>query len=429
MISCPRCTQVLPDNATFCMSCGAALAGGYRQPQAPSALPGVRPGYSANGLRICHGCGAIAPTERQGCSICGLAFTRLEERAPERPDGAYWAQLRTELTCRQCGSKSPVDEPELEGTVTCAACHTVQAFDTSVWEEALAHAHAVADLAGPSPEGRAGGSSSIAGRNPFLTIGISNTTSTLELTGMTISGGVMRTRNLSVSASPGHPLCGVCHTPVEAQLDTRSSRGGPATISTRCPTCGDRAAYAMPHGLTALHAGLVLTLADDQRTDRPEARVNATSAGMVAALHCPSCGGAIDVQVGERGATCPFCKTACRIPQRTLLSLKKQNEKPRPWWALFRGPSPKRRELERDDEPEVVNPYASLGHVSAPDRSGLEEPPADTSKNAALADRIFSVAVPLMVFFVVSVLFFAPVIWGWLNGYGSDVPPPPLPLP
>lgn len=422
MITCPRCTQVLPANATFCMSCGASLAGGYRQPQAQQSVSGgVRPGYSADGMRICHACGAIAPTERQSCSICAHAFTRLEERAPERPDGAYWAQLRTELTCRQCGAKSPVDEPELEGTVTCASCSTVQAFDTDVWSDAFAHAHAVADLAGPSVEGRSGGGASIASSNPFVAIGISNTTSTLELTGMTISGGVMRTRNLTVSASPGHPLCSLCHTPVEAQIE------GGSRVSTRCPTCGDRAAYAMPSGLSALHAPLVLTLADDQRTDRPEARVNATSAGMVVALHCPSCGGAIDVQMGERAATCPFCKTACRIPQRTLLSLKKQNEKPRPWWALFRGPSPKRAELEQAGM--MMNPYAGSGHSSEPESRGLEDPPNDLSRNAKLADRVFSIAVPLMVFFVVSVVCFAPVLWGWLNGYGSDTPPPPLPLP
>lgn len=420
MISCPKCTQVLPDTATFCMSCGTSLAGGYRQPQAPTTGR-ARPGYSTDGMRICHACGAIAPTDRQGCSICGHAFARLEERAPERPDGAYWAQIRTELTCRQCGAKSPIDEPELEGTVTCAACATVQAFDTSVWKEALAHAHGVADLAGPSPEGR-GGSSPIADRNPYLPIGISNTTSTLELTGMSIAGGVMRTRNLAVSASPGHPLCSVCHTPVEARID------GGTRISTQCPTCGDKAAYQMPAGLSSMHSPLVLVLADDQRVDRPEARLNATSAGMVVALHCPSCGGAIDVGTGERAATCPFCKTACRIPQRTLLSLKKQNQKPRPWWALFRGPSPKRIELERAAQPTpyAANPYAS------PERDavrGLEDPPLDTSQTARMADLALQVGLPLAVFFVVSAVLFLPVIWGWLNGYGSDTPPPALPIP
>ncbi len=421
MIACPRCQQTLPDNATFCMSCGAALGGGYRAPQAQSAATGIRPGYSADGMRICHSCGAIAPTERQSCTICSAAFTRLEERAPERPDGAYWAQLRTELTCRQCGAKSPVDEPEVEGTVTCLACNTVQAFDVGVWKEAFAHAHAVADLAGPSLEGRSNGDASIAGRNPFLPIGISNTTSTLELTGMTISGGVMRTRNLSVSASPGHPLCGICHTPIEAEVvGTR--------VSTRCPTCGDRAAYTMPSALTQLHSPLVLTVCDEHRADRPEAKVNATSAGMVVALHCPSCGGAIDVQVGERAATCPFCKTACRIPSRTLLSLKKQNERPRPWWALFRGPSAKRAELE--DAGSAVNPFGGESpHAPAVESRGLEDPPKVVSRNARLADRAISIALPLAVFVVVSAVLFAPIIWGWLNGFGSDTPPPPLPFP
>lgn len=424
MISCPRCTQVLPDNATFCMSCGAPIQSGYRAPQA-NAGPAVRPGYSADGMRICHSCGAIAPTERTSCSICSHAFTRLEERAPERPDGAYWAQIRTELTCRQCGSKSPVDEPDVEGTVTCASCNTVQAFDISVWTEAFEHAHSVADLAGPSVEGRGGGGASIAGRNPFLPIGISNTTSTLELTGMNISGGVMRTRNLSVSASPGHPLCSVCHTPVEAMIE------GGTRVSTRCPTCGDRAAYAMPPAVTNLHAPLVLVLADDQRVDRPEARVNATSAGMVVALNCPSCGGAIDVEVGERTATCRFCKTACRIPQRTLLSLKKQNERPRPWWALFRGPSPKRTELEQAVTNPYAgdNPYGGSPHAAVDSGRGLEDPPAVMTRNAKIADGVLRVVVPMIILFGVSLVLFLPVVWGWLNGYGSDTPPPPLPFP
>ncbi len=420
MISCPRCSQVLPDHATFCMSCGTSLAGGYRQPQAPSVGQGARPGYSRDGMRICHGCGAIAPLERQSCSLCGQAFSRLEERAPERPDGTYWAQLRTELTCRQCGSKSPVDEPEVEGTVTCAACHTVQAFDVGVWTEALDHAHAVADLAGPAIEGR-GGSRTVAAKNPYVSIGITNTTSTLELTGMSISGGVMRTRNLSVAASPGHPLCAVCHTPVDAQVE------GGTRVSTRCPTCGDRAAYEMPRALTSLHSPLVCVLCDDERVDRPEARVNATSAGMVVALHCPSCGGAIDVQVGERAATCPFCKTACRIPARTLLSLKKQNERPRPWWALFRGPSAKRLELE---QAEAAPAYAANPYVATDTETrGLEEPPAAASRNAKMIDLAFSVIVPLIILGGVSLVLFLPIVWGWLNGYGSDTPPPPLPLP
>ena len=29
----------------------------------------------------------------------------------------------------------------------------------------------------------------------------------------------------------------------------------------------------------------------------------------------------------------------------------------------------------------------------------------------------------------VSVVLFLPIVWGWLNGYGSDTPPPPFPFP
>jgi hypothetical protein len=150
---------------------------------------------------------------------------------------------------------------------------------------------------------------------------------------------------------------------------------------------------------------------------------------MVAALHCPSCGGAIDVQMGERSATCPFCKTACRIPSRTLLSLKKSNDRPRPWWALFRGPSPKRQELEQErPAAQPLNPYAA-DPTPTPGGRGLEDPPQRVTNNALLADRILRVALPLLVLGVVSIVLFMPVVWGWLNGFGSDTPPPPLPFP
>ncbi|MFO0682287.1 MAG: zinc ribbon domain-containing protein [Sandaracinus sp.] len=421
MIACPRCSQQLPDHATFCMACGMQLAGGYREPQAPAMSTGPRAGFSRDGMRICHSCGAIAPTDRQACSICAHPFSRLEERAPERADGAYWAMIRTELTCRQCGGKSPIDEPDVEGTVTCLSCHTIQAFDTSIWEEAFAHAHAVADLAGPDPEGRTRGSTSIAADNPYASIGVGNTTSTLELTGMNISGGVMRTRNLAVAVSPGHPLCTVCHTPIDARMEPG------ARVVTRCPTCGDGGTYSLPYAVTQQYAQLVLAISEDLRVDRPDAQVKATAAGMVAALHCPSCGGAIDVAPGERAATCPFCKTVCRIPQRTLLSLKKQNDRPRPWWALFRGPSPKRVELERGmSAPAEMAFSSSRGDGGGPP---LEEPRKRVDPVRDRLDLAIRIAVPLAVLGFVAVVFFLPVVWGWLNGYGSDTPPPPLPFP
>lgn len=416
MLSCPHCKASLPTNATFCSSCGHSMAG---VAQAASSGGGARPGFSRDGMRICHGCGAIAPTERSSCAICQRPFSSLELRAPARLDGAYWAQIRTELTCRQCGKKSPIDEPDLDGTINCIHCSTMQAFDMDAWEEGFAHAHAVADLAGPSPEGRAPTpGASIVGKNPFVAIGITNTSATLELTGMSISGGVMRTRNLSIAVSPGHPLCKQCSTPIDAAV--HGSR-----VNTRCPGCGDTAAYEVPREAQGLCRGLLLTIADEHRVDRPEARMNATSAGMVVALHCPSCGGAIEVQQGEHFTTCKFCKTSSRIPSRTLLSLKKHKEGATPWWALFSGPSPKRSELERAGE--AKSSFAS--HVADIPKGSLEDPPVTLSDAEKYMQYAVGVVVPLAVFTVVGVILFLPIVWGWLHGFGSTTPPPPLPFP
>ena len=46
-----------------------------------------------------------------------------------------------------------------------------------------------------------------------------------------------------------------------------------------------------------------------------------------------------------------------------------------------------------------------------------------------MIERAFSIVVPLAVLAIVSVVFFMPILWGWLNGYGSDTTPPPFPIP
>jgi Zn finger protein HypA/HybF involved in hydrogenase expression len=335
--------------------------------------------------------------------------------------------VRCTFTCRQCGQSSPLDEPELEGVVSCPRCNAAQAFDVSAWEEGLAHAHAVADLAGPSPEGRFPEPGvSIAANNPFAGLGVSHTAAELRLSGMSVEQGVMKTRNLWVEASPGHPLCQRCGSPLEARL-------AEGELVTRCVGCGEGARYAVDPRIPRLTPGLLGIAADALRADRRDARLDQTSAGMVMSLRCPQCGAGLTVPEGAHGVECTFCKTSCRIPSRTLLALKQGDREPAPFWAWFSGPSAKRRELEAevrgvdrrgasaaagaDVNASIAAVLGQVGHRSI-EPAPKEETPASARLRVAVG-----VLVPLAVLALVGLVGFWKILGAWAEGRTShDVP-------
>lgn len=377
-----------------------------------AAVPTARPGFVAagRGMSVCHGCGAAAPTRRSQCAVCGAPIGTSLEAVPPRDDGCCWVQVRTELTCRQCGQRSPLDALDLDGSVTCGSCHSVQAFDTGAWEEALAHAHAVGDLAGPDLDGR---NASLGSRNPFSSIGVTHTEASCEITGMTIAGGVMRTRNVTIAAAPGHPLCAQCGSPLS--IDARGSE-----VQSACPGCGDRAHYRFPAQAASMAPGLVAAIGDELRVDRPEARLDATSAGMVIAVRCPSCGAGLEVLDGKHFVTCTYCKTHCRIPSRTLLALKQGGTKAEPWWLFFRGPSAKRRELAAPPPPPPRPAPAAKQSFSM-----LESAPVDGRAQGNVIAWALQVAIPMVVLALVGALFFGGTLLAWAQGRMSKEMVPP----
>ena len=424
-VACSRCAKTLPSLATFCDGCGARVAplggaGGSAPVGAPFAIPSARPGFVAagRGMAICHGCGAIAPTRSSSCGTSRAAIgTSLEAVAP-RPDGAYWVQVRTELTCRQCGRRSPLDALDLDGAVSCGHCGAAQAFDAEVWSEALAHAHAVGDLAAPELRGRDG---AVPGGNPFADLGVTRAAATFEATGMSIEGGVMKTRNLALVATPGQPLCESCGCPVELEAHGEVAR-------TRCVGCGERAEHRFPARAKQMAPGLVAAIGEDLRVDRPAARLDATSAGMVVAVRCPSCGAGLEVPEGAHAARCTYCGTQCRIPSRTLLALRKSPGEAAPWWLLFRGPSALRHRLTQggtvvEDDAELTShaPQHARGKVGK-----IRTVPMVETERTPLEEAIawsLQVAVPLIVLAFVGAAFFGPVMLSWAEGRTSTETP------
>ena len=451
-VPCPRCNTALPEGAVFCNLCGAQIQVGVvprpvqpamqpmqpmqpfgRQPAAPLS---ARPGFvgAGRGMAICHRCGIIAPTQRSTCSRCEAKIGNSLEAVPPSTDGTLWAEVRCTITCRQCGQLSPIDEPELDGTITCPQCNAIQAFDVSAWEEALGHAHAVVDLAGPSTDGRFPTPGVTLGqKNPYYAIGVTHTFSEIALSGMSIENGVMKTRNLKLAASPGHPLCKKCGCPVAAMPS------GDA-LATRCPGCGDTATYGLDPRLAQMTPGLIGVAAEALRSDRREARLDQTSAGMVISLRCPQCGAGLSVLDGAHSVDCSHCKTSCRVPSRTLLALKKGQTEPAAWWVLFRGPSRKRVELERGDEEarDDGDEVAALAErvraaQNAQKKSklsalinpgGIEPAPAEEERSSQMLRWGIHIAVPLAMLALVALIGFWKVLGSWIQGRTSYEPAP-----
>lgn len=364
---CTRCGAPVAPGARFCASCAQPVAAspvvGAPAPQGAAAPGYAAPGYAAPApaygipanavlhpprdapasmlppIRVCPGCGIVAPVARTSCSVCNTAFGPSPLFAPGAYGNALFACFHAcDFQCRSCGLRTPLPTVDCDGEVECARCATVQAFDASQWKEALRHAHDTVDLAGPAPEGRFPGPTSIAAHNDFARIGQDHTASTKEQSTTIISGGGMRSLTLRTTVSPGHPLCSTCKVPLQVTL------AHDGTAETACPRCNDRARYTMPVGAREQCPALRAVLAGEQRADRPAARVTTAQAG-VEAIACPQCGAALELGTGEI-VTCSYCRATARVPRRIANRGRAGAEvKLTPFWVLLEGPSPGRARL------------------------------------------------------------------------------------
>lgn len=259
-----------------------------------------------------------------------------------------------DFTCTACGKRSPLATVDLDGEVECMGCGLRQAFDIVQWTDALGHAHDVADLSGPNPEGQNPvPGRSIAGRSRHAKIGTEFTSSTKTQSSMIIDGRGTRTHSLRTTVSPGHPLCTACRVPLEVSVEP----GG--VTRTRCPRCNDGATYALPMNAGSVCAALRGMIAGEQRTDKPVARV-VRGAGGGEAVVCPQCGAALAAGEGEM-VKCTFCSVMARVPGK-LARRQRQGEMPPlvPFWVLLDGLSPGRNKLlrgrsEDDDDDDDVD--------------------------------------------------------------------------
>lgn len=285
-------------------------------------------------MNVCAACGIVAPKPELPCAACGGQGV---VDAPSPTGRQYFVGVRCQFQCRGCGRLAPLDEIDLDGLVRCALCGLTQAYDATVWAEAIGHAHALGDLAGG--EGLFPHTRWAIPRNPFHDLGRSRATVVTTLTGVAQRGGLEVQRSLRMVAGPGHPLCSRCHAPVLVE-----SRGE-GRAQTRCTGCGNTLGYAVPAGVLRVDRGLVAVLAEGHRDELHEARTLDAGAGAAVGLGCPGCGAPLKVEGHARTVTCAFCHLVSRIPGE--FGVGAREAPPTPFWLVFSGPSAQRGELER----------------------------------------------------------------------------------
>jgi len=407
MAGCPACNTTLPENAAFCAQCGhratppSPLA--RAAPLAVAIAAAAPP--SPNAMHVCGRCGTIAPLEGVACTTCDAPFPTHAFAEP-RPDGVMFAEvIESDFQCRSCGLRSNLGTFCFEDEVDCSRCGTTQAFDVSQWEQALTHAHAVADLSGPPPGGQGSirHGQPLQGDNPYRSLGIRHTFAELTQTGMTIGAAGTSHRTLRVKVATGHPVCPNGHGPVVVSLD------GATATRAACSVCRDAATYATPTRATELHHSLAGVIDDEHRTDRPRVRVESTAGAI--ALACPRCNASLPATEVTSVVTCPFCSAASYLPKRALAKLDPQH-KSRPFWLLFRGPSALRlgRDGNSDDEPASTSPTPPVNPalpaaVVAPAPS-LSTAPAAQKRRFPVAVVVVAAAFCVFAAIVVAVLVF-----------------------
>lgn len=308
--------------------------GAYREAPPRAAEPTAPP------VVVCGACGVGAPVRGTSCEACRAALASSRRHVPA--GGLVWCAIKATFQCRSCAFHSPLDGIELDRGVHCAQCGAFQKFGADGWESALAHAHAVADLGGPTPEGRHPSDRIwIGDRNPHREVGVT-ITFVAGGGGEDAGGGALP----EVEVGRGHPVCRSCQQP----LDVATSAG---RCETRCRGCGATATYELPAPITRWAPGVRAVVAPEHRLDQRCVRLQQQAGGAVVALLCPHCGAPLrDVRAGS--VRCGHCGTSAHVPARARPREDGGLVEADPFFVAFQGPSAERARLEQPRLPDAA---------------------------------------------------------------------------
>lgn len=301
---------------------------GYRSAGAPGDDPSAFPP-----VQICGACGFGAPARAARCPSCDVELASHRRQVPVS-GSLVWCAVRATFQCRSCAFQSPLDGFALDEGIHCAQCGAFQRFDVSGWDPLLDQMHAVADLAGPTPEGRFPSPHIwIGDLNPYKSLGIDGDFATAG-GGAGAGGGALP----EVQIARGHPTCAACEQPLDVAIR-------PAGCETRCRGCGVTAAYALPRAIAQKAPTLRGVVASEQRTDQRSVKLTQVAGGGPVALACPDCGAPLrDVRFGS--VRCSHCNTQAFVPARARPREEGTLLRASPFFVVFQGPSAERARLE-----------------------------------------------------------------------------------
>ncbi len=362
MPSCVACGSPHPDAARFCPRCGTTLGGGAARAASPQATPTTGAPDAARAtmpaamprspFRICAHCGANVPPVLQACGACdGPVSSAIS--IPYPPEGLMFVQVRLTLKCAQCGTKSPIDTPNMSGRYFCFGCGRDQGFDTDLWKERLIR---IANIVGDgfwtnlrvyppwppiTPEEDwledQDGWDDVAPIMPNLMqnflpkIGLERPRLTMEQEGTVFGAGGIKTASYDVAYYPGHPLCAGCLSPVEVFFP----RPGAAQVV--CRACQVNETHVASPELLGECPELVAAVAPDLVEGRASVRVEQRGGTAALAILCPHCGSPITPSGADRVVTCTFCRTSSVLPERVTGAAGKPPA-PSAWWMVLRAP-------------------------------------------------------------------------------------------
>lgn len=322
---------------------------------------------------LCPQCGVVAPPRSRRCQLCELPLGANTLTAPEAPAGRVWAAVWCWFRCPGCGVDVPVDD-FAAGVVPCPACGTAHALRGL--GGALEHAHAVADLAGPDPEGRFPDARvSVAASNPFKSVGLLHALSEDRRDAWATPDDHGGPR-VSVRVAPGHPLCDACRGPLQVTVDGEG-------LTARCAGCcvGFRSRVA-PAVRTALGrvAGIISAA---HREDRAVAAIAHDEATGEVRFRCPDCTSALGDPHGRRALTCEMCRLVCVVPAAHWRVKPGEAIPLQGAWVLFDGPSKLRDDLARDARRRAEHTVRAL----VPGKTGSTPPGRGAGRDLAVDGR------------------------------------------
>jgi hypothetical protein len=345
-VRCEACGTENFEGMARCSNCGAAVP--TTVVTAPSRSSDAR-GIPA----MCPQCGANGCTSNPSCELCGGVLAG-GAALPAPVEGVHWVQLRLEVECVFCRTRSPVGHLD-EGRFFCFSCARELPYLAGFWQKRLQYASAGGDCfwsrfgrfpAWQWPSGEMADHELTALMRLLRELGGDRQKIFAEGSPTHSLGDPISNKQKLVMA-PGHPLCDSCHTPLTASFGAR----GAVTMS--CSRCGSHKGYQAGAAALAACEEVIAVVAPDHVYGAKSVGLQRAPQSAAVAITCPKCGAALQLAPGERLAICRYCSTESIVPLGVMAQALGSAPGEQPIWLALRSPAKLRREYAKAAQAEA----------------------------------------------------------------------------